>query len=102
VALVALLAACSGTSRPQRIVAPPDSAADIHAACGLAERRCSRCHTVDRVLFARVESPRHWELYVARMRRQPGSGISEEDARQIVRCLVTRSFGRVALEEVSM
>jgi hypothetical protein len=100
VLLLAMTAlACSAPSRPTRIAPPPGASDEIVAACRLAENRCSRCHPVDRVLFARVESPQHWEWYVARMRRQPGSGISEDDARTIVRCLVTRSFGAAALEE---
>lgn len=91
--------ACSAPS-PPRIVAPTGATPDIEAACRLAEARCSRCHPVDRILFARVDSPQHWEWYVARMRRQPQSGISELDAHDIVRCLVARSFGLSALEEV--
>jgi hypothetical protein len=51
------------------------------------------------VLLARVESPRHWAYYVARMRRMPHSGISEEDERVILRCLVARNFGLEAVSQ---
>ena len=37
--------------------------------------RCSRCHTLARPLNAHITDPQHWIRYVARMRRQPGSGI---------------------------
>ena len=70
----------------------------IDGACRLAARRCTRCHTIDRVLLTRVESPEHWRYYVDRMRRQPGSGISPEDGQVIVRCLVYRSFGGAGLQ----
>ncbi len=71
--------------------------AEIEAACELAASRCTRCHTIDRVLLARVESPQHWHLYVERMRRQPGSGFSEAEGHTITRCLVHRSFEAVTL-----
>jgi hypothetical protein len=98
-ALVMTSLACSPHPAPRRLTAGADAPPDIVAACELGAVRCSRCHPIDRVLLARVESPRHWALYVARMRRQPRSGISEEDARAITRCLVARSFGVAALEE---
>lgn len=50
--------------------------------------RCSKCHTIARPLNAPVRDATHWELYVARMRRVPGSGINETDAREILRFLV--------------
>jgi hypothetical protein len=93
--------ACSASPSPPRLTAPRGASAEIQDACRLAAVRCSRCHPIDRVLFARVESPQHWEWYVARMRRQPSSGITEVEAATIVRCLVTRSFGAAALEEVT-
>jgi hypothetical protein len=93
--------ACSAPSASTRLAAPPGASPEIESACRLAAARCTRCHTVDRVLFAKVESPRHWEWYVTRMRRQPQSGITEEEGSTIVRCLVARSFGTAALEEGS-
>jgi hypothetical protein len=102
VALFAMTAiACSASPGRARLTAPAGASPEIEDACRLAAVRCSRCHPIDRVLFARVERPLHWEWYVARMRRQPSSGISEDEARTIVRCLVTRSFGPAGLEEVS-
>ena len=96
------LAACNPPPlrEPSRLTADPGSPPDIVAACELASQRCRRCHPIDRVLLARVEDPRHWEYYVARMRRMPRSGIGEEDGRRIVRCLVARSFGLDAVKEL--
>lgn len=62
-------------------------------ACQLAEKRCSRCHPLDRVLEARVSDPADWEAYVSRMRRTPGSGIRFGEEPILVRCLVHHSFG---------
>jgi len=100
VLLAIALAACTPPPMREasRLAADPGAPPEIHAACRLASQRCTRCHPIDRVLLARVENPQHWEYYVARMRRQPRSGITEEDARVIVRCLVARSFGLAALE----
>jgi hypothetical protein len=66
---------------------------DITEACDLAARRCSRCHPVDRLLIAHVTRPANWVWYVDRMRHQPESGISDDEGRIIVRCLVFHSFG---------
>lgn len=46
--------------------------------------RCSRCHTLSRPLRAGIADPEHWRLYVRRMRRMPGAGISERDAASIL------------------
>ena len=91
-----LLATTACGAAPPGLVGP-DTPPDLRASCQLAEHRCSRCHSLDRVLLARVESPEHWVLYVERMRRQPSSGISPDVAHTIVRCLVVRWFGRSGL-----
>ncbi len=50
-------------------------------------QRCSKCHSLSRPLDANVTDERFWEAYVARMRRQPGSGISLADSEPILRFL---------------
>jgi len=65
--------------------------AEIRPHCEIVVKRCSKCHTLDRVLVARVEGREHWNLYVKRMRRMPGSGISSGDADAAVNCLAYRS-----------
>lgn len=51
------------------------------------EARCSRCHSLSRPLSAPVDSVEHWEKYLARMRRMPGSGINSQDAAMIMEFL---------------
>lgn len=50
----------------------------------LFAQKCSRCHTLSRPLGAFITDPAHWRQYVTRMRRQPGSGISERDGDRIL------------------
>jgi hypothetical protein len=66
---------------PQQVERMPD---DIRSAYRLFAARCSRCHTLARPLNSGIIDPRHWRLYVARMRRQTGSGISAGDADRIL------------------
>jgi hypothetical protein len=49
--------------------------------------RCSKCHSLARPLNSGIDDDEYWKLYVARMRRQPASGISPEDAVAILRFL---------------
>lgn len=49
--------------------------------------RCSKCHSLARPLSRGIVDDDYWALYVARMRRQPGSGISVEDTVAILRFL---------------
>ena len=80
-----------------RLDAAPTAPVDVRLGCALAENRCTRCHTIDRVLSARVDSPTHWQAYVHRMRLQPQSGILPDEERPILGCLVYRSFGAEGL-----
>jgi hypothetical protein len=84
-----------------RITAPPDAPVGIESDCALAQTRCSRCHSIDRVSEARVASPSHWQAYVHRMRLQPQSGILPIEEPLILRCLVYRSFGSAGLDELA-
>jgi hypothetical protein len=58
--------------------------ADVQYAYEIFEHKCSRCHTLARPLNAPIYEFEHWQAYVARMRRQPGSGISESDGETIL------------------
>lgn len=89
VTAVASLGACSGGSRARRpdgidVSAYPD---EVQEAYDVFAFRCSRCHSLARPLNAQVTDLSHWDDYVRRMRRQPGSGISRRDARQILKFL---------------
>ena len=48
---------------------------------------CSKCHDLARPLQARVTDVEHWDRYVGRMMRTPGSGISTQEAFAILRFL---------------
>ncbi|MBL8603064.1 MAG: hypothetical protein JNK72_14160 [Myxococcales bacterium] len=71
-------------------VIPPELQADYE----LFASRCSRCHSLARPLGARVSSAAHWQAYVTRMQRQPGSGISPDDQPGILRFLAWYSANR--------
>jgi hypothetical protein len=88
---------CAGSSGPDDLTGAARRAGatpSIERACRLADRRCTLCHPIERVLFARVDEPSDWSDYVRRMRLTPGSGISPNEEPIIVRCLVEHSFGR--------
>jgi hypothetical protein len=53
----------------------------------LFAERCSKCHSLARPLTSGIDEDSYWVSYVARMRRQPASGISEEDTVVILRFL---------------
>jgi len=60
---------------------------DIRADYDLFTRRCSKCHSLARPLQSGITDDAQWALYVTRMRRQPGSGISPDDQEHILRFL---------------
>jgi hypothetical protein len=61
--------------------------ADTHDDYRVFAARCSKCHSLARPLNSGIDDDEHWKKYVARMRRQPGSGISAEDTVAILRFL---------------
>jgi hypothetical protein len=62
---------------------PPPVRADYE----VFAQRCSKCHSLARPLSSGIEDDSYWRMYVTRMRRQPGSGISIEDTVKILRFL---------------
>ncbi len=88
-ALMVLLAGCPPTER--LVLLPTSEAArtppPIREACVLTEQRCSKCHDLERIKVAH-HALVDWPMYVDKMRRQPGSGISQEDGKVIVSCLL--------------
>ena len=50
------------------------------------EKRCSRCHNLDRV--NPTETPERWKAIVKKMKAKWFSGISDEDAEAITRYLI--------------
>lgn len=83
-----VLVACVGKAAPSTRI--DRSTESVQAACQLVSRRCSRCHSLDRVLQAHVDAPQ-WPDYVHRMRLMPGSGIPPAEEEILVHCLVYRS-----------
>src|SRR5689334_79636 len=51
---------------------------DLRASETLMQKKCARCHTLDRVIGARKDAA-GWSATVNRMRALPGSHIPEED-----------------------
>ena len=76
---------CSGsrTEGLDRATLPEDVRADYD----VFARRCSKCHSLARPLTSGITDDAQWTMYVNRMRRQPGSGISYEDQERILRFL---------------
>jgi ferredoxin-NADP reductase len=67
----------------------PPAAIDINMAALTMEKRCSKCHTLDRVAGAHKDA-RGWLATVNRMKALPDSGISEEDSQIIVSYLASQ------------
>ena len=63
---------------------------DLQTSEALTQKRCSRCHNLDRVIGARKDA-RGWLATVNNMRVLPGSGISETDAKIILSYLVSQN-----------
>ena len=55
----------------------------------MMEKRCTKCHNLDRIAGARKDA-QGWLATVNRMRVLPDSGISEADSRIIVSFLASR------------
>jgi len=66
----------------------PPASIDLNIAAATMEKRCSKCHNLDRIAGARKDA-RGWLATVSRMKALPGSGISEEDSRIIVSYLAS-------------
>jgi hypothetical protein len=85
-ALVLTLIGCAST--PVRDgLDPMQLPADTRDDYAVFARRCSKCHSLARPLNSGIDRFSHWEDYVARMRRQPGSGIAPGDVAPILRFL---------------
>ena len=57
---------------------------EVRTAYHVFASHCSRCHTIARPLNAYVRRVEHWNRYVHRMMRQPGSGINPREAKVIL------------------
>ncbi len=83
--IVAGAGGCASSAREGLDVAQlPEAVRPDYA---LFARRCSKCHSLARPLGSGITDDAVWIAYVDRMRRQPGSGISPQDAGPILRFL---------------
>ena len=79
-----VLAACgSRTEGLDRTKLPEDMKSDYD----LFARKCSKCHGLARPLQSGITDDEQWVMYVNRMRRQMGSGITYDDQEHILRFL---------------
>jgi ferredoxin-NADP reductase len=67
----------------------PPAAIDIDMAASTMEKRCSKCHNLDRIAGAHKDA-RGWLATVNRMKALPHSGITDEDARIIFSYLASQ------------
>jgi cytochrome c5 len=72
---------------------------EVRADYEVFAQRCSKCHSLSRPLNSGIVDDDYWAMYVARMRRQPASGISTDDARVILRFLHYYSLEQIRKKE---
>jgi hypothetical protein len=91
IVLVLAFAACGDALPRQSLIANPNMApSEIREACRFTEQKCTRCHTIGRVLAWDARTRAQWEPIVTRMRQMASSGITKSDAEVVLRCLVER------------
>jgi hypothetical protein len=99
-ALVACGAAsCAGPGGRAEGFDPSTLPRAVRADYAVFAHRCSKCHSLARPLNSGITDDGYWAMYVARMRRQPGSGISPDDAVAILRFLHYYSLEQVRKKE---
>jgi hypothetical protein len=81
------LAACPAAEQLEGIGRVDELPSPIRADYEVFAQRCSKCHSLARPLNSGIDNDEFWAMYVARMKRQPGSGISTEDTVVILRFL---------------
>jgi hypothetical protein len=82
----ALVSTISGCERREGLD-PSSMPENVRADYQVFAHKCSKCHSLARPLTANITDDEQWVLYVNRMRRQPGSGISPSDQEGILRFL---------------
>ncbi len=71
-------------------IGQPPVTLDVAAAGALMQQKCSKCHTLERVVGAQKDA-KGWATTIARMEARPDSGLSDSDARTIAAYLTSRS-----------
>jgi hypothetical protein len=85
--IVATVAGCSGWLARSEGLDPATLPENIRGDYAVFAERCSKCHSLARPLSSGIDDDEYWAMYVARMRRQPASGISQEDTLVVLRFL---------------
>ena len=89
--LLFALVACGESLPRQALIANSNVApAEVREACAFTEQKCTRCHTIGRVLAWDARTRADWEPIVTRMRQMASSGITKADADVVLRCLEER------------
>src|SRR5579863_213582 len=79
----------------------PPVAIDMNLAAATMEKRCSKCHNLDRIVGARKDAS-GWLATVNRMRALPDSGISEADSQIIVSYLASQMAPKGTVNSASL
>jgi hypothetical protein len=98
-ALALSMVGCGSSASRSEGLEPTTLPAELRADYAIFAQRCSKCHSLSRPLTSGISDENYWSLYVARMRRQPGSGITQEDAGPILRFLHFYSLEQVRKNE---
>jgi len=97
--LALALSACPGSmSSENPLLHEMESPSKIvQEGCELAYRKCTRCHTIERLMATKPSDAHAWRRYVRRMRMMPSAAIQVSEEPKIVQCLVYRDFGAKGL-----
>ena len=100
------LAACSGAQGSgAALAAAPFMPPHIQHACAMTARTCARCHDLGKVLITHFDASLPWRQLVLRMRRLPGSGITDDEVHAAETCLgrsrSRHDLGRRGLDELA-
>jgi hypothetical protein len=101
-AALALLASCGAAPPPHTRLEPGDDAdPSIRQACAITNQVCARCHDVSKIVLTRFDNSLAWRQLVLRMRRLPGSGITDAEVHAAETCLVYHDLGKRGLDELA-
>jgi hypothetical protein len=85
--ILVALTGCSGWSARNEGLEVSTLPESVRSDYAVFAQRCSKCHSLARPLTSGIDEDDYWVMYVAKMRRQPESGISQEDTVPILRFL---------------
>jgi hypothetical protein len=101
VALALHLISC-GAAPPTLTFDPGDDAdPQIRQACTVTAQTCARCHDIGKIAVTHFDTSLAWRQLVLRMRRLPGSGITDAEVHAAELCLVYHDLGRRGLDELA-